>query len=405
MQKVLDFIAENWPKATRFNPVSKDSMIGLPHPYTAFRADKSCQDFRYWDTYFICRGLALQNQFPLIRDNCEDLIYEVNEKGFVPGANRTDSLKRSQPPFFGAMLELTGREAREDRSWLRRATRTLEIELNHWKFRRRDRCGLNHYGTDATAEEMESYYSRCVKELGYPEKSAAAEMREAAREAMAEEEAGWAFTPRFGRRCPDYAAVDLNSLLIRSSNELGLLYRDLGDIECSDEWLHGAEIQKELMLCYCWNERRGVFLDYNFVTQQHSTVFSCASLFPLWCGLATPEQAESTLHAAERELECTHGLAACEKNDSGRSYQWDYPTGWPPLQFIAIEGFERYGFHDAARRIAQKYVDAITRIFERTGSLPEKYNAKTGLAGAGSPQFSGWTAGTFVYAANYLKSL
>ena len=232
-------------------------------------------------------------------------------------------------------------------------------------------------------------------------------MRAAAREAMAEAESGWDFNPRFERRCPDFAAIDLNSLLVRSRNELGELYRDLGDLERSDEWKHSAEIRKELIHCYCWNDRRGVFLDYNFVTKRHSNVFSCASLFPLWCGIATPEQAESTLYAVEHELECEHGLAACEKNDSGRVYQWDYPNGWAPLHFVAIEGLDRYGFTDAARRIARKYVDTVVRNFERTGALWEKYNVVTGSVDVKDeykmPQMLGWTAGAFVYAADYLN--
>lgn len=404
MQKVLDFIAQNWSGFTRFNPVSEEGRIGLPHPYTAPFADESCREFRYWDTYFICRGLVLQNRMELVRDNCEDFIYEINEKGLIPGVNRFDNLNRSQPPFFGVMLELTGTTAREDRAWLRRAARTLEIELHYWKYRRRDRCGLTHYGCDAAEEELEAFYPRCVAELGCPADPSVAELREAARAAMAEDESGWAFTPRFGRRCPDYAAIDLNSLLVRSRTELGLLYRDLGDIERSDEWLHSAEIRKELILCYCWNDRRGMFLDYNFVTKQHSPVFSCASLFPLWCGLATQEQAELTLRAVEQELECGHGLAACAKNDSGRGFGWDYPALLPPLQLIAIEGFDRYGFRAEARRIAEKYVATVVRNFERGGGLPERYDAVTGLAAGKGKRLCGWTAGTFVCAADYLMN-
>ena len=407
MQKVLDYIAANWGNTTRFNPVSEGTLIGLPHPYTVPCADGAFQEFYYWDTYFTSRGLALQGHPELVRDNCENLIYEADELGFIPNGNRTYYLDRSQPPVFGAMLELTGSVYPEDRAWLRRAARALELELHFWKYRRRDRCGLTHYGTDATEEQLMAFYPCCVARLGYPAEATEEEMRAAAHEAMAEAESGWDFNPRFERRCPDFAAIDLNSLLVRSRNELGELYRDLGDLERSDEWKHSAEIRKELIHCYCWNDRRGVFLDYNFVTKRHSNVFSCASLFPLWCGIATPEQAESTLYAVEHELECEHGLAACEKNDSGRVYQWDYPNGWAPLHFVAIEGLDRYGFTDAARRIARKYVDTVVRNFERTGALWEKYNVVTGSVDVKDeykmPQMLGWTAGAFVYAADYLN--
>ncbi|MBS1370654.1 MAG: alpha,alpha-trehalase [Lentisphaeria bacterium] len=407
MQKVLDYIAQGWEKTTRFNPVSEGTLIGLPHPYTVPCIRDSFQELYYWDTYFACRGMALQGRSELVRDNCEDFISEVNEFGFVPNGNRTYYLDRSQPPFLGAMIELTGAVCPEDRAWLRRAARALEVEMHFWKFRRRGECGLHRYGTNATEEELEAFYPCCVERLGYPENATPEQIRAAAREAMAEAESGWDFNPRFERRCPEFAAIDLNSLLVRSRNELGELYRDLGDLERSGEWFHSAEIRAELIRCYCWNDRRGVFLDFNFAEKRHSKVFSCASLFPLWCGIATQEQAESTLYALEHLLECRHGLAACEPNDSGRTYQWDYPNGWPPLHFIAIEGLDRYGFTEAASRIARKYVDTVTQNFEKTGALWEKYNVVAGSVDVKSeyetPQMLGWTAGTFVYAADYLE--
>ena len=102
-------------------------------------------------------------------------------------------------------------------------------------------------------------------------------------------------------------------------------------------------------------------MDYNFVKKCHSPVLSCASLFPLWTGLATQQQAESTLKAIENFLEFDYGLSACEKNNSGQIYQWNFPNGWPPMQFITIEAFDRYGFTNAASRIAQKYIDVVSK--------------------------------------------
>ncbi|HCH84090.1 MAG TPA: alpha,alpha-trehalase, partial [Lentisphaeria bacterium] len=59
------------------------------------------------------------------------------------------------------------------------------------------------------------------------------------------------------------------------------------------------------------------------------------------------------------------------------------------------------------RRIARKYVDTVVRNFERTGALWEKYNVVTGSVDVKDeykmPQMLGWTAGAFVYAADYLN--
>ena len=53
------------------------------------------------------------------------------------------------------------------------------------------------------------------------------------------------------------------------------------------------------------------FRDYNFVKDTFSPVFSCASFYPLWAGIATPEQAASTVKLLPL-IEMEHGLAVCQ---------------------------------------------------------------------------------------------
>ena len=73
---------------------------------------------------------------------------------------------------------------------------------------------------------------------------------------------------------------------------------------------------------------------------------------------------------------------------------------------MAIEGFDRYGLTAAAKRIAEKYVECVTRNFRKTGDLWEKYNVFDGTIDVQGeyqmPAMLGWTAGTFVFAATYL---
>ena len=54
--------------------------------------------------------------------------------------------------------------------------------------------------------------------------------------------------------------------------------------------------------------------------------------------------------------------------------QWAYPNGWAPLQLIAIEAMENYGYHVAAERIARKWINANLVQFEKEGEFFEKYN-------------------------------
>ena len=409
MQKVLDFIKRRWPETTRIHRTTEGTLLGLPHPYTVPGARPAFQESCYWGTYFASRGLVLDGFAEQARNNCENLLYEVETYGFVPAGNRTFHLNRSQPPFLAPMIELIARKFPNNREWLPRAVAGLEKEMAFWNDHRRTPCGLHHYSGNPDAAAIEEFYADCcVRRFGCPaEEADPAARRAAALHALAEAESGWDFTPRFEHRCLDYAPIDLNVLMYIARREISLLYRDLGDLGHAMEWEQRAEIRRNLINRYCWNEERGVFLDYDFVNKRHSPVFSVASLFPLWASLATPEQAESTLFAAEKYLECDYGLAACEPGKSDRQCRWDYPNGWAPLQLIAIEAFDRNGFTEAARRLAQKYVDLVTANFEKTGELWEKYNVADGtvdIRGAHPmPAMMGWTAGVFVCAADYLS--
>lgn len=407
MQSVLEYIRKQWPETTRIHTESEGTLIGLPYPYTVPCARDAFQEMYYWDTYFTCRGLALQGETEQVLNNCRNFIHLLETRGFIPNGNRTYYLDHSQPPFFGALLDLCIRLRPGDRRLLSQGVAALEKEMDFWKHHRRDRCGLEHYGSDAGTERKLEFYACAVKRLGYPADGDEATRLAAAREGLPEAESGWDFNPRFERSCPDFAPVDLNSLLWANRRLLAELHRELGDLDRADEWDSSADTRAQLINRYCWSDSQGAFLDYNFRTRRHSPVFSAASLYPLWTGLATPEQALSTLRNAERLLECRHGLACCEKYDSGHNYQWDYPNGWAPLQLIAIESFDRYGFRDAALRLAEKYVDLVSANFHRTGDLWEKYNVVDGSIEAKSeyetPRMMGWTAGVFVYAADYLE--
>ena len=77
--------------------------------------------------------------------------------------------------------------------------------------------------------------------------------------------------------------------------------------------------------------------------------------------------------------------------------QWDAPNGWAPLQWIAIEGLNRYGHRSLARDIAHRWIRENVAYYERTGKLVEKYDV-TGDVAAGGGEYPlqdgfGWTNG------------
>lgn len=71
-----------------------------------------------------------------------------------------------------------------------------------------------------------------------------------------------------------------------------------------------------------------------------------------------------------------------------------------PLQFMTVKGLERYGYHDEASRIVQRWLKTNLNWYNRHGVFLEKYNvlnpAKSPLEGVYPSQTGfGWTNAIF----------
>lgn len=406
--EVLSFIKKRWQDTTRINRSNTDTLIGLPYPYTIPCVDDAFQEFYYWDTYFSCRGLLRQGFIEQAKNNCDNLIYLVKNYGFVPNGNRTYYLNRSQPPYMGLLIKHVY-DRLGDKQWLTFAVSTMEKEYEFWMNNRLTPIGLNHYGHHADRNALLRFYDdSCVPRLRMFHSKEEDRLRESS-QTLAEAESGWDFNPRFKRRCLDFTPIDLNSNLFKYELLLSEFFKILGDESTSLKWLGKSKIRKELINKYCWQPELGVFMDYDFIEKCPSSVISGATLHPLWCGLASYEQATSVIRSMESTLETKFGLLTCEASINEFNYQWDYPYGWAPLHLITIEALKNYGFRKTACRIAEKYVSTVCRVFENTGTLWEKYNVVNGnidISCEGTsrmPAMMGWTAGVFVEACNFLE--
>ena len=120
-----------------------------------------------------------------------------------------------------------------------------------------------------------------------------------------------------------------------------------------------------------------MFFDYDFYTGVRSSYEYITTFYPLWAGLATPEQAQELVRRSG------HFRAARrtghESTEAG--VQWDYPYGWAPTQIVAIEGLRRYGFNDDANRISYNFLATIAENFRRDGTIREKYNVVDSFVG------------------------
>jgi alpha,alpha-trehalase len=149
-----------------------------------------------------------------------------------------------------------------------------------------------------------------------------------------------------------------------------------------------------------WNPKRGTFTDYLWKERRPSDLVTAASVYPLYFEVSTREHAAAVAGATRLRLLRPEGIVPTAIR-SGQ--QWDAPNGWPPLQWLAIQGFGRQGEQDLAAAIDTRWRGEIETEFARNGKLVEKYDVTGDAAAAGGEYPTqdgfGWTNG--VYAAAY----
>ena len=405
--RVHNYILENLPRTVRTVRESRDTLIGLPYPYTTPCISGMFQELYYWDTYFTNVGLLLSGMTQQAKHNVDNMLHLVNTYGKMPNGNRTYYLNRSQPPFLSQMVrELF--EVTHDLQWLGEyAYPALEKEYAFWTEKRATPSGLQRYGCDLTNDQdyldIADYFANRIAQ---PLPDDCQTRLAWGKSMMALAESGWDCTSRFALNAHEYIPADLNSLLYLLERNMAYFADTLRKCDDVAVWASRADTRKARMTTLLWDEQRGVFCDRHVPSERLNQIVSAAAFYPLFTGLAATEQAARTVQALPL-LEHEHGIACCEPRDDLLHLQWDYPHGWACLHHLVINGLLRYGYEDDALRIAEKYCRTVDRAFERTGNLWEKYNVVTGDISAtpeyDTPPMMGWSAGVYLFCEELLK--
>ncbi len=396
---LIEYINANMLKCVATNKEDNGTLIGLPYPYTV-PAVGHFDELYYWDTYFTNKGLEELGDYTQIKYNTDDILFLVEKYGFMPNGNRTYYLSRSQPPFLSQMVREVY-EHSKDKEWLKGAYEILLKEYDFWMNKRISPVGLNVYGGDVDKNDFAGKVQHFEKrtKIQWSEKP-----YDLARHCVICCESGWDMNPRWGREGFNYLPVDLNSLMYMFEKNMEFFSTVLG-LGKEEFWSNAAKHRKELMMNYmCADD--GVLYDYNFVSEQRSLMLTAASLYPLFTNMLTQEEVDKSISKL-MSLEAEYGVLTCEENSEIGTYQWNYPNGWPCLQYISAVGLKNYGYHEDAKRIALKYVTLAENVFNETGNLWEKYNVVEGNTEVCSenyhmPVMMGWTAGAYLSLKNMI---
>ena len=393
---IKEYIDIKMPMTLHVQTEDDGMIFGLPCPFNAPCADGMFQEMFYWDTYFTNRGHITVGNVEQAKNNVDNLIYLAKRFGFVLNASRKEFLNNSQPPFLSDAVRevyaVTG-----EREWLKGAYEAIEIEYKFWMEHRTDETGLAHY--DAVMPlpdwQIERGADILIERLGY---TPDLDREIIARGLFSVGESGWDITPRFTYRTYDYIAIDLNCLIFSMEKNMAYFATELGLTSDAEMWEARAGIRaqkcRELL-----RADDGIFYDYDKLTQRIKPLYHAASLYPLYFGMATKEEAEAVVKVLLPHIMTRWGVLTCDRSDERGSFQWGYPNGWPPLQMIAVNGLLRYGYREEALAIADGFVRTIEHSFDETGHIWEKYNVVEGNANAAAeyetPTMLGWTYGAY----------
>jgi alpha,alpha-trehalase len=419
IEKIADVKPDELPAA---------GLLYLPYPYVV--PGGRFNEMYGWDSYFIVLGLEADRREALAKDMVDNFFFEIEHYGGVLNANRTYYLTRSQPPFFTSMVRAvyenpasfpattSGREA--SRAWLEQAYELAQKDYSTWT-RPEHLAGSTtlaryyDYGVGPVPEMADdsTYYPDVIrwmvahpKETGpgylikgseHPTGSEVERLAQTSCDVRASRvcERAWAdgyrltrefykgdramresgFDPSFrwgpfDEATDHFAPVCLNSLLYRYERDLEHFAHLLGKPQDAARWDRRAKARDAAMQRRLWDAKEGVFADYDFYHARRSTYAYISSLYPLWAGVATREEAQ--MMVAKLNLFERPGGLSMSNFDSGM--QWDEPFGWAPTNWIAIDGLELSGFRDDAKRIARNFDATVDNGFATDGTIVEKYN-------------------------------
>ncbi|HEU4452080.1 MAG TPA: alpha,alpha-trehalase TreF [Longimicrobium sp.] len=405
-----------WPALTRRAdaPDPRSSLIPLPHAYVV--PGGRFREVYYWDSYFTMLGLVQSGRTDLARSMIDNFAHLVRTVGHVPNGNRAYYLSRSQPPFLAAMVGLYAAATDTARAigwldaleaehafWMEGADRVAPGEAHRRVVRLRDGSVLNRYWDDRPEPRPESYREDYALGATLPIDLSGTFYRNV----RASAESGWDFSSRWMRdpsdlrtlETTDLVPVDLNALLHHAERTISALraFRGRpGDAEAAARFASAAEERRRALLAAAYDPTEGFFFDVRWRTGERVTDRpTMAAAAPLYFGLATPEQGRAVAARLERDFLRAGGFVT---TGIASGQQWDAPNGWPPLQWLGMEGARRYGRADLADEARRRWLELNRRTYRATGKMTEKYDVVDPTRPAGGGEYPtqggfGWTNG------------
>uniref|UniRef100_A0A914H7C8 Trehalase n=1 Tax=Globodera rostochiensis TaxID=31243 RepID=A0A914H7C8_GLORO len=277
------------------------------------------RELRYWDSYWIVRGLLASGMTSSVRNICKNFAELIDRFGFVPARNRIFYSKRSQPPFLTLMVyDYFG--ATGDAKFLKEMLPTLEKELDFWRTKRSvevivkgKKKTFYQYKADTNMPRPEAFCQDVdlVKNMTDPKEKA-----KVWRNIASASESGWDFSSRWIRKdeADKKNAWKLNNLMTTRivPMDLNALMAYHGKYQPLNEAFYGSAAMPLFVRFY-------------------DTI-----------DLGTAERMFHRLELFHKQHKLLgHPFGVPVSITVNSSQQWDFPNILPPSQHMLIEGLRR----------------------------------------------------------------
>ena len=211
----------------------------------------------------------------------------------------------------------------------------------------------------------------------------------------------------FGRPSFSSANLLLNCLYYQDLVAGGVLAGRLGRVGDGERLAGQARELGAAIRRYCWDERDRFYytVDVQCVDRRAELIpdvkrgmamsWSCLPLrmqvftgfLPMWCGIATQEQAKDLVrlhYLNARSFHAEAGVRSLSREESMYSLEfssnpsnWLGPV-WIIVNYLVWRGLKAYQFADAANALADKTIKLLADDLAKNGSLNEYYHPDTG---------------------------
>ncbi|NUT68374.1 alpha,alpha-trehalase TreA [Pseudomonas corrugata] len=409
---IREHIDNLWPVLSRtYREVPQySSLLPLPQPYVV--PGGRFREMYYWDSYFTMLGLEQSGDKARVRQMVDNFAYMIDTYGHIPNGNRTYYLSRSQPPFFAYMVELQA-HIEGDQAYSRYLPQ-LQKEYAYWMagaqtlkpgaaaqhvVKLADGSVLNRYWDASPTPRQESW----LQDVKTAEQTPDRPKQEVWRDLRAGAESGWDFSSRWlgdGKnlttiRTTAIVPVDLNSLMYHLERTIAKACGTVQNVPCVQTYGQRADLRQRAIEQHLWKADGGYYVDYDWQLKQQRPNLTAATLFPLYTGLASAERAGRTADAVRSGLLRPGGIATTQVSNG---QQWDEPNGWAPLQWVAVDGLNRYQQTALAEQIGTRFLAQVQNLYRDEDKLVEKYDVSGAGQGGGGGEYElqdgfGWTNG------------